>query len=162
MRRLWSRARIPILILSQPFEFCVSFSLLVLGIRGIISSEDSTYSELLNDVLVRFLLHAWEFGIVTASACILGSFLAFPYAARRGEAAKAVNRGVEKIGLTLMATAAAAYATVVVMVVGGVESGFSVGVMGGIVAACILRMVALSRIDRVTLYHLRRANEELA
>ena len=160
MKRTLRRLSLPALILSQPFEFCISFSLALIGIQSIRTTD--SLSGFVDDALGSALVTFWQFGIIASSVTILASFVMSTAAIRRGEAAKAINRMLEQIGLVLMAMSAFAYAVVLAITSDGLDRAlFAVGIMGGIVAACILRIIALQRLDRATLRHLKVVIETL-
>lgn len=147
------------LLLQYPFELCLSFMLLLSGIRSVV--PNATQSRAVDHALGPWLSFAWQGAVILGSALILGSLLVAPNAAHRGLAAEAKNRAFEQSGLVLMATGAAVY-VVVLIAAAGTDVMFPLAQSFGIGAACVLRIVQLKRYDAGTLRRLQAINQEVA
>lgn len=151
--RLRPRVRLPDLVLSQPFEFCISISLLIMGVQSFV--EQNSLSGVIEDRVVSALTGLWIATVMTGSVAIVASFLLSPLAVRRGYPDISRNRTLERVGLTLLATAAMTFSSVVLIAGANTRALFTVGIMMGVVSACVLRMVALRRTDLADLSRLR-------
>jgi hypothetical protein len=144
-------------IVRQPFEFCISISLFLMGLQTLISHE--RLSDIVASRLGVAMLLIWEIGVLAGTVIIVMSFLLNARAQRRGEEAKARNRVLEITGLVLLIGAVLSYC-VVVVVARGASGAFTVGVMLGVVTAACLRIWTLWRENVQTLVALRRIRVE--
>lgn len=152
------RPRIPDAVFRQPFEFCISISLLVMGLRSLFGQ--GSLSGLLASPAVSVLSAVWVAAVLLGSSAIVISFLLEPLAERRGFKHISRNRILEQAGLILLATSALAFG-IAVLAATGARGLYTLAVMSGVVAACILRLIALKRDEMDTLIKLRVLRERV-
>ena len=145
----------PSVFLTHPFELCVAFAMLLIGVRALLASVQMSAS--VDRGVGDLMASIWQYGIIAGSAAILLSLFLRPAMARKGERAKSIGRTIERVGLLLVATACIIYA-IVLVALGTGTSGFAIAITIGVGVACILRSIALRRTDQAVIHQLRMLN----
>lgn len=142
-----NRVHIPRILLTHPFELCVSFCVMMVAIPAFIRgfplsgsvSRDVTY----------WLAMAWQGGILLGGIMVFVSLLLRPPAHSGHDAKRVILQAVEQAGLSL--TSGSAAILVAVLAWRGGTSGYVTAIFVAISAACILRIIALRVDNRATL-----------
>lgn len=139
--------KIPRVLLSHPFELCVSFSVLLMGVQALVRGQ--AFSGVVTRDLAWFLTMVWQVGIILGAAMVLCALLLRSDPTGGNDARRVMLRGIEQAGLYLTAVSAGVF--VVVLVSRGGTSGYAMAMLTGVSVACVLRAIALRRADRATL-----------
>lgn len=152
------RVTLPDLVYSQPFEFCISISLLIMGVRSFVGH--ASLSAIVGHSVANLLMNIWITTVIMGTLSILASFLLSRLAESKGLGHVSRNRTLERSGLVLLGTSAATFSAAVIAATGAAGL-YTLAVMSGVIFACILRMIALRREDLGTLVRLRVIRERL-
>jgi hypothetical protein len=149
------RLPIPFILLTHPFELCISLILMLAGIQSFIRGQP--FSAAIERDLTWALTLAWTVGIFVGALMVFVALLL-----RRqsmSEVKRITLRGIERSGLYFLAGSSWVYA----FVIGtrGTASGYAIGMMTAVGVACVFRCIALRRADRATVeaYHNQAASD---
>lgn len=149
---------IPDLVYSQPFEFCISFSLFLLGLGSL--NDIGSLSQVVENRASQVLFWVWTVAVIAGAIAVLASFMLSPRAERKGLGHVSRNRTLEQVGLIMLATSALAFSAAVLAQTGWTGL-YTLAIMSGVVAASGLRIVRLRRDDAATLRWLRVVREKV-
>lgn len=131
--------KIPRVLLHHPFELCISFCVLLIGIQTFVRGY--TMSAIADSILLGVLVITWQAGIVLGGLLILVGIFA-----RMGPLStpkRILWEGVERSGLYV--TMAGTWTYVIVLVTRANGSGYAVAMFISIGLACLLRTLALKQ-----------------